>query len=71
MTEYTEETVISMIQDFTRVTDTLDSISCAIENPEIAMPNFIPQCNNGMISDQLQRIIEYINKLRGESHGRG
>jgi len=63
MTEWTEEMVISLIQDYTRVTDTIDSICCAIENPDVGMPNFIPQCNDGMLSDQLQKIVEHINRL--------
>ena len=55
--------VIEIIQDHTRVTDTIDSICCAIENGT-EMPNFIPVCNDTMVSDQLGKICEEITKLR-------
>ena len=57
------EQVIDIIQDHTRVTDTIDSICCAIENGT-EMPNFIPVCNDSMVSDQLGKICEEITKLR-------
>ena len=57
------EQVIGIIQDHTRVTDTIDSICCAIENGT-EMPNFIPVCNDSMVSDQLGKICEEITKLR-------
>lgn len=57
------EQVIEIIQDHTRVTDTIDSICCAIENGT-EMPNFIPVCNDSMVSDQLGKICEEITKLR-------
>lgn len=58
-----DKEVIEIIQDHTRVTDTIDSICCAIENGT-EMPNFIPVCNDTIISDQLGRICETITKLR-------
>ncbi len=57
------EQVIEIIQDHTRVTDTIDSICCAIENGT-EMPNFIPVCNDTMVSDQLGKIAETITNLR-------
>ena len=57
------EQVIEIIQDHTRVTDTIDSICCAIENGT-DMPNFIPVCNDTMVSDQLGKIAETITNLR-------
>ena len=57
------EQVIEIIQDHTRVTDTIDSICCAIENGT-EMPNFIPVCNDSMVSDQLGKICEEIKKIR-------
>lgn len=58
---------IEIIQDHARVCDTLDSICCAIENGT-AMPNFIPVCNDTILSDQLGKICETITKLRNKSH---
>lgn len=57
------EQVIEIIQDHTRVTDTIDSICCAIENGT-EMPNFIPVCNDAMVSDQLGKICKTITNLR-------
>ena len=56
---------IEIIQDHTRVCDTLDSICCAIENGS-AIPNFIPVCNDTILSDQLSKICETITKLRNK-----
>lgn len=55
--------VLEIVQDHTRVTDTIDSICCAIENGT-DMPNFIPVCNDMMVSDQLGKIAETITNLR-------
>lgn len=56
-------TVIEKLEDHTRVCDTIDAICCAIENGT-DMPNYIPVCNDGMLSDQLSKIAECITKLR-------
>ena len=58
-----KDDVLEIIQDHTRVTDTIDSICCAIENGT-EMPNFIPVCNDTMLSDQLGKICETITNLR-------
>ena len=58
-----EKNVIDIIEDHTRVTDTIDMICCAIENGT-EMPNFIPVCNDTMVSDQLGKIAETITTLR-------
>jgi len=58
-----EKKVIEIIEDHTRVTDTVDQICCAIENGT-PMPNFIPVCNDAMVSDQLGKICETITNLR-------
>lgn len=55
--------VIEVIEDHVRVCDTIDSICCAIENGT-EMPNFIPVCNDAMVSDQLSKICETITTLR-------
>ena len=55
--------VLKIVQDHTRVTDTIDSICCAIENGT-DMPNFIPVCNDAMLSEQLSQICETITTLR-------
>lgn len=58
-----ENRTIDMIEDFARVRDVLDYICCAIENGA-DMPNFIPVCNDTMLSDQLAQIVEHIQSLR-------
>jgi len=58
-----DNSVLEIVQDHTRVTDTIDSICCAIEN-NIDMPNFIPVCNDTMVSEHLGKICEYITELR-------
>lgn len=58
-----EKNVIEIIEDHARVTDTIDSICCAIENGT-DMPNFIHVCNDTMLSDQLGKICETITTLR-------
>lgn len=58
-----ENRSIDMIEDFARVRDVLDYICCAIENG-VDMPNFIPVCNDTMLTDQLTQIVEHIKDLR-------
>ena len=60
---FSVDKAIEVIDDHTRITDTLDSICCAIENGT-EMPNFIPVCNDTMVSDQLGKIAETITNLR-------
>ena len=60
-----EKKVIDIIEDHARVTDTVDQICCAIENGT-PMPNFIPVCNDALVSDQLGKICETITKLRNK-----
>lgn len=55
--------LIDKIEDFTRVSDTLDAICCGLENGT-EMPNYIPVCNDTVLTDQMTRIAEHINKLR-------
>lgn len=57
------EKILRIIQDHTRVSDTLDAICCAIENGG-DMPNFIPVCSDTMLTDQLSMICETITKLK-------
>ena len=59
----TDTEILEIIQDHTRVTDTIDSICCSIENGS-DMPNYIPVCNDTMLSDQLGKICETITNLR-------
>ena len=56
--------VLEIIQDHTRVTDFLDTLCCSIENPKVELPNFIPVCNDGLTTDRLTTITEYIKELR-------
>lgn len=58
-----ENRTIDMMQDYVRVTDTIDYICCAIENGS-DMPNCIPVCNEVLLTDQLSKICETITKLR-------
>ena len=55
---------IEIIEDHTRVTDYLDQLCCAIENPKVDIPNYIPVCNDGLITDRLTTITEHIKDLR-------
>lgn len=55
---------IEIIEDHTRVTDYLDQLCCAIENPKVEIPNYIPVCNDGLITDRLTTITEHIKDLR-------
>lgn len=56
-------TVVEKLEDHARVCDTIDAICCALENGT-SMPNFIPMCNDGMLTDQLGKIAEHITLLR-------
>lgn len=64
MNRSAENRTIDMIEDYTRVTDFLDCLCCAIENPKVEIPNFIPMCNEALITDRLTTITEHIKKLR-------
>lgn len=56
-------TEIEKIEDHTRVCDVIDAICCAIENGT-DMPNYVPVCNDLMLTDQLGKICETITTLR-------
>ena len=58
------EGVLEIIEDHVRVTDYLDQLCCAIENPEVELPNFIPVCNDSLLTDRLTTITEHIKDLR-------
>lgn len=55
---------IEIIEDHVRVTDYLDQLCCAIENPKVEIPNFIPVCNDSLVTDRLTTITEHIKELR-------
>jgi len=57
------ESLIGMIEDFARVRDFLDAVCCSIENGT-QLPNFIPVCNDALITDELGKICEEL-KRRG------
>lgn len=63
MRQSAENRTIDIIEDHARVCDTIDAICCSIENGT-DMPNYIPVCNNAMVTDQLGKIAECITKLR-------
>jgi hypothetical protein len=56
--------IIEIVEDYTRVTDYLGNLCCAIENPKVEMPNFIPVCNDSLVTDRLTTITEHIKDLR-------
>lgn len=56
--------ILEIIQDHTRVTDFLDALCCAIENPKVELPNFIPICNDSLVTERLTQIAEHIKDLR-------
>lgn len=56
--------VIEIIEDHVRVTDYLDQLCCAIENPKIELPNFVPVCNDSLVTDRLTTIAEHVKDLR-------
>lgn len=56
--------IIDMVEDYARVTDFIDNLCCAIENPKVELPNFIPMCNDGLITDRLTTITQHIKELR-------
>lgn len=56
--------LIEIVEDHVRVTDYLDQLCCAIENPKVELPNFIPVCNDSLTTDRLTTITEHIKELR-------
>ena len=55
---------IEIIEDHVRVADYLDQLCCAIENPKVELPNFIPICNDSLVTERLTQITEHIKGLR-------
>lgn len=55
---------IEIVEDHVRVTDYLNQLCCAIENPHVELPNFIPMCNDSLVTDRLTTITEHIKELR-------
>lgn len=58
-----DDRIVDIIEDHTMMAHAIDSICCALENGE-EMPNYIPMMNDTLVTDQLGRICEHINKLR-------
>lgn len=56
--------ILHIIEDHTLTTQYLDQLCCAIENPAVEIPNFIPICNDSLITDRLTTITEHIKDLR-------
>ena len=56
--------LINIIEDHALMVHAIDSIYCALENGT-PMPNFIPVLNDTLITDQLSRIAEALNKVTG------
>lgn len=55
--------IVNIIEDHACITQFLDGICCAIENGT-DMPNFVPVCNDTIVTDQLGKIAETITNLR-------
>ncbi len=53
-------------EDLALVRSTIDSICCGIENNS-DMPNYIPVCNDLMLTDQLGKIATCITNLRNQN----
>lgn len=58
--------LIDDAEDFVSVKNTIDAICCSIENGS-EMPNYIPVCNDLMVSDQLGKIASCISSLREQN----
>ena len=58
--------VLDNAEDFVSVKNVIDAICCAIENGT-AMPNYIPVCNDLLLSDQLGKISSCITSLREQN----
>ena len=55
------EKIVEKLEDFARVRDFMDSLCCALENGT-DLPNFIPVCNDLMLTDQLTKIAENLKR---------
>ena len=56
--------LLDIIEDHESIVQTLDAICCAMEN-NTPMPNFIPVLNDLVVTDQLSKIVEALNKVTG------
>ena len=56
--------ILCIIQDHALVTQYLDQLCCACENPAVEVPNFIPVTNESLLTDRLTTITEHIKELR-------
>lgn len=54
--------IINIIEDHACITQFLDQLSCAIENDDTEMPNFVPVLHDTLVTDQLGRIAGKLNK---------
>lgn len=53
--------IIDIIEDHESIVQTVDAICCALEN-NTPMPQYIPVLNNLVVTDQLSKICEALNK---------
>lgn len=54
--------VLNIIEDHANVTQFLDQLCCAMENPAAGMPNFVPVLHEAMVTDQLCMICEKLKE---------
>lgn len=59
-----DDHIIGIVKDYARITDTLNAICCALENDGVAMPNFVPMCEDQTTTTQLQYIIEHLKSCK-------
>ena len=58
--------ILEHLEDFVSAKDTIDAICCGVENGT-DMPNYIPVCNDLLLSDQLGKIASCITSLREQN----
>ena len=59
--------MIDIIEDHAQIVQFLDNLCCAVENPDLCAPRFIPMLNDQLVTDRLTKITEYITRVRKES----
>ena len=59
--------MVDIIEDHESIVQTLDAICCALENG-MPLPNYIPVLNDLVVTDQLTKIVEALNKNSNVTH---
>ena len=70
------EQVLHIVQDHESIVQFLDVLCCSIENDRVDVPNYVPMLNDGLMSDKLSKLAEFVKerkdngeceKLKGEN----